>query len=1186
MRGSTITRERPAPTRERPAPQFGVPAAPEREPRAATRRQGLVVLAVLALVLALIVWASVGGKAPTSRSVAVFGGSAVLPSLPDPVVVDVATGIPTLTLQSAYKDVRAASPNDLMTVGTSNGTLLVDTASGAVNWLDSDNLLANRTDGVALPAPGGGDHATAVADGPDAWVVEYGGAKSRVWLVSRSVVAGAVGGRPGSPVVTHAPTTDIGAVTVTNGTANAVAENGSLWIVTGTGANQRVVEVVPGGREGTALRVVDRGAAPVGSTLAGGVGTGATPEGLVGLASLRSVTVFGPNGSATAPVDVGRVRQIVPVDPCAGSAWFAYENSPTSWQLVGARPTTGGAAASTVRLHGLTSTQSLLSPACDGQQIFAMTQGASGQRPHLVQIDLGTGSAHQLPGVGTYPTLSTEAPIFQNEQVSAYGPRVFFDNPSASEAVTWFTDTGRALVFDKAHAASFNPAAPPGGGVATKGSGHPVLPPSNLGVTPPPAAVPVDTKISCNSGGLKEAPLVPQITSAAPGPHTVAVSWSYPTVTSQECYPQTWSVTLTPQNGAPAPSPSKVAVNDAQQYTFTGLLADTTYTLVVTAYIGTQSTSSLPQSVTTALTGPDAPQSVATSSTGSGWSVSWSPCTGSTCQNPAPVQTWIVTGTVCGASIGSGAGFGTTLNVAGSANGTTVPFTTSAPVGAWLSFTVQGVGAKNEVGDSTKDGSCTEGWAPANPDDFTLDTTTITQPGGASASEQLQAVPLDVPAATAFGSTRPQFIFTVTGPGLAPGGWQSDLQTSSTATVGGLEPNQAYVATVTANPTGHPGAAGTVQSAFTPSSIPWPQNLAIGTANASIDVQNPNTATIDATVANAFADGPPGLGLVASVVVGCDNAELPESNLAVTPSGTTGQITIPNFNAVTYGGNCTIQLTGLAETATNVHGGPYVPPSGQPAVPFVLGATSLQPIPAADFDAAWNPEPPLPGSTATPYSGSSAIAGPNVGLPIASDTGLWTVSFAGQLSGGSTCTGPLGGPGQPALWSGGTFPSIDVSNCLAAAAAGLTTDSGTYGGSVNVTYFYLGTSESTEVPLPTFSLQATSVPDLQNITATQPGGCGPPQFCPGQEVTLTGLHLSSVTTLTLTPDQGTPATLSACQGTGPSMSCFTTGFDGSGNVELDFVVPGFAANTASVDVTATNPYGTSNQLLFTYQPGF
>src|SRR5271166_4739335 len=250
MRGSTISRERPAPTRERPAPQFGVPAAPEREPRAATRRQGLVVLAVLALVLALIVWASVGGKAPTSRSVAVFGGSAVLPSLPDPVVVDVATGIPTLTLQSAYKDVRAASPNDLMTVGTSNGTLLVDTASGAVNWLDSDNLLANRTDGVALPAPGGGDHATAVADGPDAWVVEYGGAKSRVWLVSRSVVAGAVGGRPGSPVVTHAPTTDIGAVTVTNGTANAVAENGSLWIVTGTGANQRVVEVVPGGREG------------------------------------------------------------------------------------------------------------------------------------------------------------------------------------------------------------------------------------------------------------------------------------------------------------------------------------------------------------------------------------------------------------------------------------------------------------------------------------------------------------------------------------------------------------------------------------------------------------------------------------------------------------------------------------------------------------------------------------------------------------------------------------------------------------------------------------------------------------------------------------------------------------------------------------------------------------------------
>jgi len=130
-------------TRARPAPHFGVRSAPDDEARPASRSEGLAVLTVLAVIVGLVIWGSIGTDAPPARTVHVVGGSAVLSadSPYAPVVLDLATGLPTLQLSNAPSAVRANSVGNLGVFGLDGATLLLNTASGAVNYLDPDNLL-------------------------------------------------------------------------------------------------------------------------------------------------------------------------------------------------------------------------------------------------------------------------------------------------------------------------------------------------------------------------------------------------------------------------------------------------------------------------------------------------------------------------------------------------------------------------------------------------------------------------------------------------------------------------------------------------------------------------------------------------------------------------------------------------------------------------------------------------------------------------------------------------------------------------------------------------------------------------------------------------------------------------------------------------------------------------------------
>ncbi len=93
-------------------------------------------------------------------------------------------------------------------------------------------------------------------------------------------------------------------------------------------------------------------------------------------------------------------------------------------------------------------------------------------------------------------------------------------------------------------------------------------------------------------------PYSPQITSVDPASESAVVKWSYQLLEQQDCEPDSWSVTVTALSG-PQPAQPQQDVNGQQQLQFTGLRPATTYQVVVTAYINSQSTASSPSQFTT-----------------------------------------------------------------------------------------------------------------------------------------------------------------------------------------------------------------------------------------------------------------------------------------------------------------------------------------------------------------------------------------------------------------------------------------------------------------------------------------------------------------------------------------------------------------------------------------------------------
>jgi len=298
-----------------------------------------------------------------------------------------------------------------------------------------------------------------------------------------------------------------------------------------------------------------------------------------------------------------------------------------------------------VSLQGVPGGAVLLAPAFNRGSIYTVADTLSTQ-PRLLRIDPRSGLAVPLPGVPDYPVVSAaEAPIsFQQTQVISVGPRVIINNPDSILGVVVFTDGSQPpKTFDKGTLASVDPAAP--GGVALNAA-----PKTKKQSQPKQQQVQAAVDAQSRCLNTSETPHRPVITTPlVASTHTVTLSWSYQLLSNQDCEPTTYTVAASVVGDGQGPAQPEYAVQGQLTFTYPGLHPNVTYQFVVTAFIGHDQTASLPEETTTTPQGPDPPTAVtATDADGTGWTVSWTACSGSGCDANEPATQWTVTGQSCG----------------------------------------------------------------------------------------------------------------------------------------------------------------------------------------------------------------------------------------------------------------------------------------------------------------------------------------------------------------------------------------------------------------------------------------------------------------------------------------------------------------------------------------------------------
>ncbi len=535
-----------------------------------------------------------------------------------------------------------------------------------------------------------------------------------------------------------------------------------------------------------------------------------------------------------------------------------------------------------------------------------------------------------VPGAVSYPAAgATEKASFQGAEVLVDGPRVIFNNPDSLLAVVIFTDHSHAPVIVNKSTAVIVSAAGPGDAnvkAEKKHTSQPTNPPGPHSKTPSttpttlPQPVqpvqqiqpvqPVTEQADCAT--TAEKPYEPQISSITPSDESALVAWTYHLLTEQDCLPSTWSVTLTALGGAPQPAHPVEVVNGQQQLLFAGLIPGTSYEAVVTAYIGKRSTSSAPVRFLTTAVGPGAPASVTAVANGAGgWLVSWTPCSGPSCEVPA--SSWTVTGSSCGTAF---VGIPPRLEVPGSRTSVTdQPGRRHGP--ARRLAVVQRPRRQQHGARRRADfrPGLHSGLAAASAADLQL--FAAGAPTGQTITAALKVVV--APSASnevAFGGDQVTFTYAVGGRSVGP--------TSSLGVdVPGLDPAKLYRATVTVTPVAHPSAAVTITSPSFGKTLPWPAQIQMHVAG---KVQpDPSSGTVVAT----FHGLPPG-SFQAQGKVTCASEVLPVSGPLQ------GDQFTSNVDLDQIGGHCSLTLTLHSTLSPD----PYGVPSPAFTSLFSIGAVS------------------------------------------------------------------------------------------------------------------------------------------------------------------------------------------------------------------------------------------------------
>lgn len=970
----------------RPEIRFGLPS-PGVHPPTFGRSGTLSGLAIIAVVIAWMLWAGVSGRPAADQRPSLFGGSLVLEDARPLTVINVATAQITVRLQGVDAQVGAQSYGDVQPVAVQDGTVLVNRRTGAFNFLGRDDYVTDPGGpGVGLGPLAGLSGAEGVASGADAYIVRSA-PRSTVSLVGRSTVVAAARSTGGA-------VTPLGFAslpgTVGLGPGGTVVSGSDLWALVTSASSCQMDRLAPSADGHGTLAVTSPWKWSGPCTRGAVEAVGATTA----LAVPGTVRLFGAgrpaHGLTVATPATGDATRLVPVRGGGGSELWFFADRPTGWTLVGIDSRTGRAS-NPYPLSGFGAGADPTEPVFSSGFLYTLDQARSPQ-PTLWTIDPANGHMAPVSGAATYPLKSSaERNSFDGAQVISDGPRVVFNNPQNLEAVVVFTDGSHPpVVVDKSSAVTVSTTgaadldltaggSPPGGtspSGPTGGSSR-----SDLAV---PVAQPVSQKVTCANTTQK--PYAPQITAVTPSSATALVSWSYELLDQTDCEPSSWSVQVTALSGSHQPSDPLQVVYGQNQYLFHGLRPATPYSVVVTAYINTQSTPSTPATFTTAARGPDAPLSVTTTADGHGnWVVSWTPCTEAARPDcVVPADQWTVTGSACG---GAYAGTPPSVSVAGDTDTVSIDAASLGLLGESLSFDVQGSLASGLTGNPTGDGSCTRAWSQPDP-------TNISLAGAGAASGSTITATLQVSATgdpvTDFGGlpADTEFVYSIAGKTIGP-------TTSLRVEVPRLPAGTPYTPSVAIYPAGHPEAAVTVTGAPFSQNLPWPADLQSASSVASAVGSVPNSGTVTVTFPpDLLADPLTATG----VAITCGSTAVPEADQTV--SG--GHLAFL-MDLVDSGGACSISFT----LHDNSNPDPFGGPSPQLSLPFRIGTEPTYTFSAtisqgcqANF---------VCGLGGQPYQ----VVVNSTGTGSLSAGGDWTVSSAGPLDHGPVqlCSTNQGLPG-------------------------------------------------------------------------------------------------------------------------------------------------------------------------------
>lgn len=929
--------------------------------RAPTRRQALVLGLAAATVAGGLTAAALTVRPNTARSFDLYYGTLLLDDDTAPVAVDLASGKPTVRLTQAYTQVGAERSGDLDLTPLAHATLMLDTATGEFNMVDGAGFVIKTDGGVSLPGePPATSTASGVgagdAAGDAAYILRTGASGTDVYLVGPATVAAA--SAPGARAAARGYARL--AEPVADGPGSRVGANGDLWLLTGGAGTHSVLRLrLPDGSEpGAALQRADLGRVngPAALAAAPERADGSGPS-VVGVATASSLRVFAPDGTSRERVvqAPGDVDEIVPAGGAHGRLAFLL-HSPSGWSLLSAELSgTGPVRAVPLAGGGMLPDAPLAVPAASGGALYTLQKDTGALwRIQLAGGEKGTeGTVEPVRGMPAYPVLTGERADFDRATVTARGSRVVFNARANLQAVTVFTDGSRPpVLIDKRTAVDLDAS----GAATLLDRPEPAKPQPGPQKPEPQQQPPVSDRIDCAT--TTQVPHIPAVQLIDRASRSVRLQWSYPLLDRQDCAPSTYTVAAQlVRGGAPRP-PAPVRVQGQTGLNLTGLFPDTEYRIVVTAYLNGKGTPSEPLLVRTGPEGPAAPTNVRAAVDDAGnWLLSWDSCGGAQ-DGCVPSAGWTVIPRIC-----DGAGLSApppSASVIGDPAQRQFGYAYrggSALLGRGLSFQVEGVGERGEIGTASAATGCSYSWSRPR-SDLVQVTASAPAPTSGRSTTTTATVSFTGDRVLALGGHGGQLVYRlVTGPGDTVVSSVGPTE-STTVRVPGVQPGQRYRLSVQLVPPHHPEGAVTLPAVdVVPAVADWPAL----TLSASFHNTSSSTGELRLRfhgLTSAAAQGET-FDLTDSSLR-CGNTQLQLSRSSFDPAQ---PLRFGGVERAVYNGSCTLtaQLVQNAQTATDppVFGAPPSPPASTEVTLDPPSANVTQ----SDFDAAWSGEAGSPAVT-------------------------------------------------------------------------------------------------------------------------------------------------------------------------------------------------------------------------------